>query len=62
MTPLRTTNDQQQEAQRHNASQASREQATLDVLSVYYVARALVEAGRVAEARALVAAYRKGTL
>lgn len=50
------------EAQRFEASQASRETATLDVLSVYYVAKALVEAGRVDEARALVAAYKAGRL
>lgn len=55
---LRTHGDQRDEAQRFNASQAAREQTTLDLLSVYYVVKAHIEAGRIAEARAIVVSYR----
>jgi hypothetical protein len=49
------------EAERFTASQASREVAELDVLSVYYVIKAHIEAGRIEEAKAIAAEYRKGT-
>lgn len=55
MTTLRTHGDQRDEAQRFNAEQAPREQATLDMQNVCYVILAHIEAGRVAEARAIVA-------
>lgn len=50
------------EAQRFAASQAAREVAELDVLSVYYVVKAKMEAGLVDEAKAIVKAYKEGTL
>jgi len=50
----------QLEAQRDAASQAARDQAELDVLSVYFVVKAKIEAGLVDEAREIVAQYRKG--
>lgn len=62
MTNLRKANDQQQEAQRFIASQASREMTQLDALSVYYVVKAKIEAGLVDEARAIVKAYKNGEL
>lgn len=58
MTNLRTHGDTRDESQRHTAQQASREQATLDMLSVYYVIKAHIEAGRIDEARAIVVSYR----
>lgn len=58
MHNLRSTGDTRDEAQRFSASQAAREQTTLDMLSVYYCVKAHIEAGRVAEARAIVVSYR----
>lgn len=46
------------EAERFEASQAAREVAELDVLSVYYVVKARIAAGRIEEAKAIVTAYR----
>lgn len=46
------------EAQRFEASQASREQAELDAVSVLYVVEAKLAAGLVDEAKAIVAQYR----
>ena len=60
MTPLRKTNDQQLEAQRHAASQAPREAAELDARSVLLVIEAKLAAGRIEEAKAIVKAYREG--
>lgn len=57
MTNLRTHGDARDEAQRFNAQQAAREQATLDMQNVCYVILAHIEAGRIVEARAIVAAY-----
>ena len=50
--------ESQHEAQRFEAAQASREQAELDVVSVYYVVKAKIEAGLVDEAKAIVAAWK----
>lgn len=44
--------------ERWQADQAAREQPELDVLSVYLVAKAKMEAGDVEAARAIVAEYR----
>lgn len=44
--------------ERWQADQAAREQPELDVLSVYLVIKAKLEAGLVDEANAIVAAYR----
>ena len=46
------------EAQRHSASQASREVEALDPRSVLLVVEAKIAAGLVEEARAIVAQYR----
>ena len=46
------------ENQRWQASQASREQNELDIVSVYYTVKAKIEAGLITEARAIVAEYR----
>jgi hypothetical protein len=62
VTNLRQTGDTKDEAQRFQAQQAPREQAQLDVLSVYYVVLAKIEAGLVDEARALVKAWKAGRL
>ena len=59
-TLLRSTGDAQQEAQRFNAAQAGRESAQLDPRSVLLVVKAKIAAGRIDEAKAIVAAYRKG--
>jgi len=59
MTNLRQTGDDKDEAARFIASQAAREVAALDVVSVYYAALAKIEAGLVEEAKAIVAEYRK---
>ncbi len=48
----------QLEAERFEAEQASREVAELDVVSVYYVVQAKIEAGLIEEAKAIVQAYR----
>lgn len=45
--------EDQLETQRFLASQAAREVAQMDVLSVYYTVKAKIEAGRIEEARAL---------
>lgn len=45
-------------ADRWQASQAAREQPELDVLSVYLVVKAKMEAGETDAARAIVAQYR----
>jgi hypothetical protein len=50
------------EAQRHQASEAAREQPQVDVLSVYYAVQAKMQAGLVDEAKAIVAAYRAAAL
>jgi hypothetical protein len=62
MTPLRKTNDQQQEAQRFAASQAPREAAELDARSVLLVVEAKLAAGRIEEAKAIVAEWKAGRL
>lgn len=46
------------EAQRFEASQASREQAELDAVSVLYAVQAKLEQGLIDEAKAIVADYR----
>ncbi len=46
------------EAERFEASQASRESAELDVVSVLYAVEAKLAAGLVEEAKAIVAEYR----
>lgn len=51
----------QHEAERWEASQVSREVAELDVLSVYYVVKAKMDAGLVDEAKAIVAEWKKGS-
>ncbi len=58
MTNLRKTGDEQLEAQRWAASQASRDAQTLDVLNVLYVVKQLLADGRDADARRVVAEYR----
>lgn len=62
MTNLRKDNDQQQEAQRFAAQQASREQSQLDPRSVLLVVEAKLAAGLVDEARAIVAQWKAGQL
>lgn len=62
MTNLRQTGDQRDEAQRHTAQQAAREQATLDPRSVLLVVKAKLAAGLVDEARAIVAKWKAGQL
>ncbi len=57
---IRTINDQI-EADCWVAAQASREVAELDVVSVYYVVKAKIEAGLVDEAKAIVKAYKQGS-
>jgi len=52
----------QHEAQRFEAEQAPREQPELDVLSVYYVVKAKIEAGLVDEAKAIMLAWKAGQL
>jgi hypothetical protein len=52
----------QLDADRRNASQASREVAELDVLSVHFVIQAHLKAGRTEEARAIVAQWKAGQL
>jgi predicted RecB family endonuclease len=49
---------QQHEAERFQASQASREVAELDVVSVLYAVEAKLAAGLIDEAKAIVQAYR----
>jgi len=53
MTNLRKANDQQQEAQRWEASQASREQAQLDPRSVLIAIEVKLSEGRYDEAKQL---------
>jgi len=48
----------QHAAERFDASQASREVAELDVVSVYYVVEAKIASGLIEEAKAIVKAYR----
>lgn len=48
--------------ERHNADQAGREVAQLDVLSVHLVVKAKIEAGLVDEAKAIVKAWKAGQL
>lgn len=48
----------QHEAQRFEASQASREVAELNAVSVLYAVQAKLEAGLIDEAKAIVEAYR----
>jgi hypothetical protein len=59
MTNLRKDNDQQQEAQRHLADQASREQPKLDVVSVFYAVQVKISEGRIAEARQMWLDYKR---
>jgi hypothetical protein len=62
MKQLRTAGDTQLEAQRAQASQASREQPALDPRTVLIAIEVLIEAGRIAEAKAMRAAYKAGQL
>lgn len=52
----------QHAAERFIASQASREQAELDVRSVLLVVKAKLEAGLIDEAKAIVKAWKAGQL
>lgn len=52
----------QLETQRHIAAQAAREVAQLDVRSVLIAVEVKLAEGRIEEAKAIVAAYRKGTI
>ena len=58
MKPLRTTGDNQLDAQRDAADDAARERAELDERSVLYAVRAKLAQGLTAEAAAIVAEYR----
>ena len=62
MKRLRTTGDAQLEAQREIASQASREQPALDPRSVLIALQVLIEAGKIAEAKAMRQAFKAGQL
>lgn len=62
MTDLRKHTDRPLEAQRFTASQAGRASEQLDALSVYYVVKAKIEAGEIEAAKAIVKAYKEGTL
>lgn len=55
---LRTTGDEQLEAQRWNASQAGRDVAELDAVSVLIAVEVKLAEGRTEEARAMVQAWR----
>jgi len=61
MTDLRKTGDTKDETARFTASQAARDVAQLDVVSVWYAVEAKLALGLVEEARAIVKAYREGT-
>ena len=50
------------EAQRFAASQASREQRALDPRTVLYAIQALINSGRIEEAKAMKAAFKAGEL
>lgn len=58
---IKHINDQH-EAQRFIASQASRDVAELDVRSVLLVVKAKIEAGRIDEAKAIVKQWKAGQL
>lgn len=60
MTITRQHIEATMEAQRFAASQASREVAELDVLSVWFTVKAKIEAGEIEAAKAIVKAYREG--
>lgn len=51
----------QHEAERFEAEQVARE-AELDVVSVYYVVKAKIEAGLIEEAKAIYAAWKNGSI
>lgn len=62
MHTLRTHGDARDEAQRHTAQQAAREQTTLDPRSVLIAIEVLINAGRIEEAKAKIAAWKAGQL
>lgn len=57
-TLLRKHGDELLEAQRWEASQAARDERTLDVLNVLYVVKQMIIDGRYDEAKRVVADYR----
>lgn len=61
MQNLRRHTDAQLEAQRVQASQARRASSEIDVVSLYHAVKVKIEEGRIDEARAMVAEYRKGS-
>jgi hypothetical protein len=62
MKQLRTAGDTQLEAQRAQALEASREQPSLDPRTVLIALQVLIEAGRIAEAKAMCQAFKAGQL
>lgn len=58
MTDLRKHTDRQLDAQRASA-EATRETSDVNVVSLYYAVKVKIEEGRIDEARAMVATYRK---
>jgi hypothetical protein len=62
MSDPRTHIEAQLEAQRFIASQAARETSTLDPRTVLYAIQALINSGRIEEARAMAAAFKAGRL
>jgi hypothetical protein len=60
--PLRRHTDAADAAQRYAAIEAGREREQLDAVSVLLVVKAKIEAGELEAAKAIVKAYREGTL
>lgn len=60
MTSLRKANDQQQEAQRFTAQQASREQAKLDPCCLLIAIKVKLAEGRYDEAKQMYLDWKKG--
>jgi hypothetical protein len=62
MKRLRTAGDTQLEVQRAQALEAAREQPSLDPRAVLIAIEVLIEAGKIAEAKAMCQAFKAGRL